>query len=133
MKKLELGSCVFKVDASGWKHPHFVITEPYGDPLKVIVVNLTDFESYYDKSTAVNIGEHQCVKKKSAVAYRRAQEWDVASIEAEINNGEFETDLYRKESVCSKELILRLRRDFRLSRAKPKKFDEGEFVGILAD
>lgn len=68
MKKLQLGSCVYRVSDNGIPHAHFVITKPDGDPLTVLVVNITDY-SHYDKTVILEKG-HPAITKKSVVAYR---------------------------------------------------------------
>lgn len=116
MKKLQLGSCVYRVDGIGKVRPHFVITEPCGDPSKVIAVNLTDFETHRDHTVVLEEG-HSSITKKSAVAYRKAQFWDVAMVEAELNNNEERTALHHEEPVCSIELVKILRKGLMQSTA----------------
>jgi hypothetical protein len=121
MKKLELGSCVYRVDGIGKVRPHFVITKPCGEPLIVIAVNVTDFNTHYDHTVVLET-EHASIKKKSVVAYRKTQFWLVAQIEAELNNNEERTELHRPDPVCSIELVKLLRKGLMKSTATAEKF-----------
>ena len=124
MKKLELGSCVYKVDDNGKMRAYFVISNPQGDPPKIIAVSITDYETHFDKSVVLEAEnpEHPAIKKKSVVAYIFTQDWEVEKIEAELNNNEERTDLHHSDPVCSIELVKKLRKGLLNSRAVKKKY-----------
>lgn len=118
MKKLDLGSCVYRVDDSGKMRLHFVITNPQGDPPKVLAVSVTDYETHFDKSVTLSADnpEHPAIKKKSAVAYIFTQDWEVEKIEEELNDNEQRTKLHHSNPVCSIKLVNKLREGLMNSR-----------------
>lgn len=121
MKELQLGSCVSYVSRNGIPHYYFVITEPKGDPLGAVAVNITDYDNCSDK-TVVLVDGHSAIRKKSVVNYREATYWDVKKIENEINDGEKQTMLHYKEPVCSEALLKALQDGLLNSKHTPEPF-----------
>jgi hypothetical protein len=130
MKELQIGSCVSRISRNGIPHYYFVITEPKGDPLGAVAVNITDYNHCVDKTVVLTDG-HPSITKRSVVNYRAAIYLDVRKIEKEINDGEKQTMLHHKEPVCN-EALLKILQDGLLNSVhtpeRIKQFCAQEFV-----
>jgi len=123
MKKLQLGSCFYYVSSNGREHPYYVITEPLGNPLRFVAVNITNYAVWKDQTVILDSG-HAAVTKTSVVNYAEVIVLPVDKIEAEINDGEHRTMLHHEEPVCSAEFLKILQDGLLKSKATPLKFKE---------
>jgi hypothetical protein len=51
-------------------HVHFVLTDPYGDPPRVLLVNMTS--ECYDRSVVLVVGDHPEVRHDSYIWFAQA-------------------------------------------------------------
>src|SRR5579859_1967115 len=61
---------VFDLSDFAGGHPNFVL-EVFADE-SVITCNFSDYNQKCDKTCVVEVNEHECIKKKSVVYYRKA-------------------------------------------------------------
>lgn len=83
-------------------HPWVVISRPIKG--KVLAVNITDVGNCPDSPCKVNVGDHPCIKKPSAIYYKKAREFDAVKIDQELSSGKNA----KKLSPCSPQLLARI-------------------------
>ena len=71
------------------KHLHIVLTEPFGNPPKVILVYVSTCRGrrYEDRHLILSAGDHPFIKHDSYVVFEQAKRISVAVIEEAIASG----------------------------------------------
>lgn len=93
---------VFQIVPEGDNHFWVVISAPLNG--MVLAVNITDIENCPDSPCKIAIGEHECVRKESAVHYRKAREFDEGMVDLQLQNPE----LVRQLQECSPDLLRKI-------------------------
>jgi hypothetical protein len=83
-------------------HPWVVISRTIKG--RVLAVNITDEDHCPDSPCKLKVGDHPCIKKPSAIYYRKAREFDAAKIDRELSSGK----TTKKLAPCSTELLSRI-------------------------
>lgn len=110
-------------------HLWFVLTEPYGNPPEVVIVNMTSLREDSDKTIILNQNDHTLISHPSSISYYYARLAKVQDIEKVINMG----SLSKKKS-CSQELLMKIRQGLIDSPDTPgdiKKFSQDKWDNSL--
>src|SRR4051794_12260070 len=83
-------------------HPWIVISRTIKG--RVLAVNVTDVATCPHSPCKLNVGDHPCVLKPSAIYYKKAREFDAAKIDRELQSGANAKAL----APCSKQLLARI-------------------------
>lgn len=78
-----------KIDQS-IPHLWIVLTEPEGDPLQVVIVNLTTKRSGSDETVVLKVGAHPFIKHETCVNYSDAQIVKVEALMRAATSGFFD-------------------------------------------
>jgi len=105
---LDIGSTfINKPTAEVSSHLYVIISSPFGNPEKVIIVNLTTWRDraieLNDESCVVNSGEHGFVKTKSYIYYREAKEPLIENLQEAMRKG-----LITPLENCSADLLSKI-------------------------
>ena len=68
-------------------HLWVVLTDPDGDPLKVVMVNMTSLRPNVDTTVILDIGEHPFVRYKTVINYGCARFTEIRSINKVLEKG----------------------------------------------
>jgi queuine/archaeosine tRNA-ribosyltransferase len=106
MSTVKAGVCVhLKSGDNLLTHLWVVLTDPQGDPPRVVLVNLTKHKPQSDETVVLNAGDHPFIKQKTVVNYARATIQDAAALERAMK-----ADLTMRHKIdCTGELLERLR------------------------
>ena len=71
--------------------PHLwvIITDPDGDPLLVVMVNMTSVRRGVDKTVLLKKGDHPFIKHNTAISYADAKITNADNLQYRINKGHF--------------------------------------------
>ena len=123
---IRAGSCIqIKSSINNEWHPYIVITEPSGNPLEVVVVNLTEYKEGIDESAVFEIGDHPEIAKKSMINYFDARIARVDRLQSHIDENR-----HRLKADCSQQMLGKIHKGFKKSKAvnpKIRAFCEGKF------
>jgi hypothetical protein len=97
-------------------HPWVVISRTIKG--KVLAVNITDSDHIPNSPCKLNVGDHPCISKPSAIYYKKAREFDAAKIDQELISGKKVNPL----APCSQSLLNRIIRGAKDSDDLPPKF-----------
>jgi hypothetical protein len=105
MKWVEAGLCVNLKSVNQTRHLWVVLTEPYGEPPRVALANLTSHKDGIDETVVLEAGEHSFIRRKTVVNYAAAQIVSATKLEQLI-----EADLtIPHRELCSDELLEKIR------------------------
>jgi hypothetical protein len=116
---LKIGDCIFLEPPGKYSISHLwlAITEPYGDPLKVIIVSLTTQRDGSDTTVLLEAGDHPFVTHSTVVFYADAREVEVNLLERLVA-----LDGRRlHDEPCSDELLTSIRDGLLESSFTPRK------------
>jgi hypothetical protein len=88
-------------------HPWVVVSRTIKG--KVLAVNITDADHCPDSTCKLNVGDHPCITKPSAIYYKKAREFDAAKIDQELSSGKNA----KKLAPCSQQLLNKIIRGAR--------------------
>jgi hypothetical protein len=97
------------------RHLWVVLTEPDGDPIKVVAVNLTTRRPDTDTTAILQAGDHPFLTKETIVHYV-----DARFIQVEPLRQLLTLDNYDFDEDCSDEILERIQRGLLDSRYTPK-------------
>jgi hypothetical protein len=105
---LDIGSTfINKSTPKAPSHLWIIISSPFGNPEKVIIVNLTTWRDQAvelnDGSCIVNSGEHGFVKTKSYIYYREAKDPLIENLQKAMQAG-----LITPHESCSTDLLCKI-------------------------
>ena len=116
---LKIGDGIFleKPDRYSISHLWLVITEPFGDPPKVIIVNLTTQRDGSDTTVVLGAGDHPYVTHPSVVFFADARDVEVNHLErlVALDGSRLHGD------PCSDELLTSIRDGLLESSFTPRK------------
>jgi hypothetical protein len=64
-----------------------VVCEPKGDPLQVIICNVTTRRPHSDPTTVLNVGDHSFIQHESVIYYARASMIRYTNVELVFRHG----------------------------------------------
>ena len=125
---LDIGSTfINKPTAKVPSHLYVILSSPFGNPEKVVIVNLTTWRDraieLNDESCIVNSGEHGFVKTKSYIYYREAKNPLIEDLQKAMQAG-----LITPHEDCSVDLLCKI-----LSGAEKSPFTPLKVLQVLRD
>jgi hypothetical protein len=97
------------------RHLWIVLTEPEGQPLEVVIVNLTKNKPLADTTCILSPGDHTFIKVETVVHYA-----DARKVPAEPLHALTKLTSYDFHDDCSEELLERIQRGLLASKSTPK-------------
>lgn len=73
------------------EHLYIIITEPYGNPRKSVIVNITEKRGTSDITTILKPSDHRFIIKDSVIRYSDAVLAPCDKLEQAVNDGFFES------------------------------------------
>jgi hypothetical protein len=70
---MKAGSTFYIRDRDVDTHLWVVISDPDGDPTRVIMVSMTTYENYKEAVCLLDVGDHPSISHKTCIAYNEAR------------------------------------------------------------
>ena len=106
------------VSRESGSHIYVVISERKAG--KVLVVNFTDENNFpKDQSCCLSTADYSVLSKPSAIAYKRAKDYDALTLDAQLESAEF---LVRRHPDCPAEIVAKIVAGARISDFLAPKF-----------
>lgn len=113
--KIEAGDCFHL--SNGGKHLWVALSDPFGDPPGIILVNFTDERNTPDKTVVLNDG-HSYITKPTAVNYPMIRAVDARKLSAAVD-----ADIsIRHRHSCASDLLAKIRKGVFDSPFTPNKY-----------